>query len=157
MLSLLLGGGVADTASAIFSMLLSAVGVAFGLDYLGAFYAAYKRACMRLEDEKWLLEKCREPVFYSKMRAHTQVCSEVETNARIGAVWAALREVTDGARITWQPYLVGCAFATIIVLPVFFLCAARLSHRCAVVRRRKAWAECIPFHSDFGPARSHKD
>lgn len=144
------GGTFADVVGAIVSMLVSVVSAAAGLDCLGALYTAYKRACMRLDDEKWLLENCRDPTFYSKMRAHPKVCSEVETNARIGAFWTALREVTDVARVTWQPYIVGFAAAIIILLPVCFVCAARVSSRCSF-RRRREWGECIPIHDDFRP------
>ena len=148
------GGTFTDIVGGIFSMLVSVVGAAAGLDCLGALYTAYKRACMRLDDEKWLLENCRDPTFYSKMRAHPTVCSDVETNARIGAFWTALREVTNVARLNWQPYIVGFAAAIIILLPVCWVCAARVSSRC-VPRRRREWGECIPMvnhiHEDFRP------
>ena len=121
------GGTFKDIVSAIVSLLVSVVSAAASLDCLGALYTAYKRAGMRLDDEKWLLENCKDPTFFSKMRAHTTVCSEVETNARIGAFWTALREVTDVARVTWQPYIVGFAAAIIVLLPVCWICAARVS------------------------------
>ena len=144
------GGTFMDIVGAVVSMLVSVVSTAAGLDCLGALYTAYKRACMKLDDEKWLLENCRDPTFYSKMRAHPMVCSEVETNARIGAFWTALREVTDVARVTWQPYIVGFAAAVIVLLPVCWVCAARVSSKCSVVmRRRREWGECIPIHDDF--------
>lgn len=149
------GGTFTDIVSAVVSMLVSVVSAAAGLDCLGALYTAYKRACMKLDDEKWLLENCRDPTFYSKMRAHPTVCSEVETNARIGAFWSALREVTDVARVTWQPYIVGFAAAVIVLLPVCWVCAARVSSKCSVVMRRRremrGWGECIPIHDDFKP------
>lgn len=149
------GGTLTDIISAVISMLVSVVSAAAGLDCLGALYTAYKRACMKLDDEKWLLENCRDPTFYSKMRAHPTVCSEVETNARIGAFWSALREVTDVAKVTWQPYIVGFAAAIIVLLPVCWVCAARVSSKCSVVMRRRRelsrWGECIPIHDDFKP------
>ncbi len=86
------------------------------------------------------------------MRAHTTVCSEVETNARIGAFWSALKEVTDVARVTWQPYIVGFAVAIILLLPVCWICAVRVSYRCSMRKGRREWGECIPIHSDFKPA-----
>jgi hypothetical protein len=139
-------GIVSGTAS----MLVSVVGAAAGLDCLGSLYTAYKRACMRLDEEKWLLENCRDPTFYSKMRSHPRVCSEVETNARIGAFWTALREVTDVARVAWQPYIVGFAAAAVVLLPIFWVCASRVSSK-VVLRRRREWGECIPIHDDFRP------
>ena len=97
------GSALMDGVGTLVSFLFSIVGAGLGLDGLSALYTAYKRACMRLDDERWLLENCREPLFFSKMRAHTTVCSEVEANARVGAFWTALREVTDAFKITWQP------------------------------------------------------
>ena len=150
----MLFGGLTDIVSAMVSMLVSVVGATATLDCLGALYTAYKRACMRLDDEKWLLENCKDPIFFSKMRAHTTVCGEVETNARIGAFWSALKEVTDVARVTWQPYIVGFAVAIILLLPVCWICAARVCSKCSNVMRkgRREWGECIPIHSDFKPA-----
>jgi hypothetical protein len=150
---LLFGSGtVIDTIGALFSLLVSIFGAGLSLDCLGALYSAYRRAAMRLEDERWLLENCRDPVFFTKMKAHPTVCNEVETNARIGAFWTALKEVTDGARVTWQPYVVGFAVAILVLLPLCWMCAARVSSRCGVVRRRRReWGECIPVHEDFAP------
>lgn len=153
MIFVLGGGTIADIIRSVFSMLVSVVSAAAGLDCLGALFTAYKRACMRLDDEKWLLENCKDPMFFSKMRAHTTVCNEVETNARIGAFWTALKEVTDVARVTWQPYIVGFATALIVLLPVFWICAARATSRCSGAIRRRGWGDCIPLHSDFKPVR----
>ncbi len=149
-------GALSDIISATVSMLVSVVSAAAGLDCLGALYTAYKRACMRLDDEKWLLENCRDPTFFSKMRAHPAVCSEVETNARIGAFWSALKEVTDVIRITWQPYIVGFSAAIVLLLPVCWICASRVSSKCSTVirNRRREWGECIPIHSDFKPVKN---
>jgi hypothetical protein len=140
-----------DTIGALFSLLVSIFGAGLSLDCLGALYSAYRRAAMRLEDERWSLENCRDPVCFTKMKAHPTVCNEVETNARIGAFWTALKEVTDGARVTWQPYVVGFAAAMLILLPICWMCASRVSSRCIVRRRRREWEECIPVHEDFGP------
>jgi hypothetical protein len=149
------GGTLADVISAVVTMVVSVVSAAVGLDCLGALYSAYKRACMRLEDEKMLLENCKDPKFFSMMKAHPTVCSEVETNARIGAFWTALREVTDFARVTWQPYIVGFAVAILVLMPICWICAARASSRCSFVtrNRKREWGECIPIHSDFKPIK----
>ena len=57
----ILGGGtITDIISTTVSMLVSVVSAAAGLDCLGALYTAYKRACMRLDDERWLLENCKD-------------------------------------------------------------------------------------------------
>jgi hypothetical protein len=144
-------GTFTEIISATVSMFASVIGATACLDCLGALYTAYKRACMRLDDEKWLLENCRDPTFFSKMRAHPAVCSEVETNARIGAFWTALKEVTDVVRVAWQPYIVGFAAAIVLLLPVCWICVSRVSSKCSTsIRcRRREWGESIPVHSDF--------
>jgi hypothetical protein len=142
-------GTLLDTLGAAFSLLVSVVGAGAALDCLTTLYSAYKRASMRLEDEKWLLDNCKEPTFFSKMRSHPAVCSEVEANARIGALWTALKEVTDVARVAWQPYIVGFAAALLLILPVCWLCAARASSGVVLRRRRREWGECIPMHSEY--------
>lgn len=100
-------------------MLASALGAGVSLDAASALFTAYNRACMRLEDEAWLRNNCRDPVFFSKMRAHTTVCADVEANARVGALWAALREVSDGARESMQPLVLPAA--CLVALLVFFV------------------------------------
>ena len=107
----------------VISALASIVGASVGMDCLGVLYGAYKRAAMRLDDEKWLRENCRDPVFFSKMRAHTKVCSEVEANARVGAFWTALHEVTDVMRVTWQPWAMGWAGLVMALLFVVWICS----------------------------------
>jgi hypothetical protein len=151
------GGTLLDTIGSTLSVLISFAGAVLGLDCLGAVYSAYRRASKRLEDERWLLDNCKDPVFFSKMKAHPSVCSEVETNARIGAFWTALKEVTDGARVSWQPYITVCAVATVVLLPICWVCAARVSSRCSVRRRRREWGQCIPLHDDFGPVCKARD
>ena len=141
MLLLGTGSAVLDAAGSLCSVLCSLAGAALGLDGLGALYAAYARALMRLDDEAWLLQNCRDPLFFSKMRAHTTVCSDVEANARVGAFWAALREVKQGFRISWEPWLGGAFLALVVALPVCWVCAARASGRLS----RHRW-ETLPRH-----------
>ena len=147
-------GTLLDTLGAAFSLLVSVVGAGAALDFLTTLNSAYKRASMRLEDEQWLFDNCKEPTFFSKMRSHPAVCSEVEANARIGAFWAALREVTDVARVAWQPYIVGFAVAVLLIIPLCWLCAARASSGVVLRRRRREWGECIPMHSDYRPKQA---
>lgn len=121
---LMIPGVVFQIVAQVFSALASIVGASVGIDCLGVLYGAYKRAAMRLDDEKWLRENCRDPVFFSKMRAHTRVCSEVEANARVGAFWTALHEVTDVMRVTWQPWAMGWAgFIVLALLLAICICA----------------------------------
>ena len=111
-------------AEAALAMMPVVAGVAFalaGLDGVSAFHTAYRRACLRLEDERWLLNQCRDPVFFSKMRAYTNVCSEVETKARVGAFWIALRDSSEGFKMAWGP---GLALTAALLLPVCWVCVA---------------------------------
>jgi len=111
------------------SMVASALVVGCCLDAFSAFYTAYKRACMRLEDESWLRNNCRDPVFFSQMRAHTTLCADVESNARVGAFWAALREVSDDTKAYLQPLAgpaVGIVVLFLLLIPLCCLCAQRI-------------------------------
>jgi hypothetical protein len=151
------GGTILYTTSAVISLLVGFTGAGLGLDCLGELYAAYRRAALRLEDERWLLDNCKDPVFFSKMRAHPTVCNQVEANARIGAFWAALKEVTDVARVAWQPYILTIITGGMVLLPLCWVCAGRMSAGRAVRRRRYEWGECIPLHDDFRPRIGYGD
>lgn len=131
--------GILSLVSVLVSILVSSLAAMVGMDGAGAFYTAYRCACLRLDDERWLLGQCSDPVFYSKMRAHSNVCGEVEANARVGAFWMALREATDAFKITWQPGLVGGAVGLVLLLPICWVCAARAA-------ARLAHPEIIPLH-----------
>lgn len=65
------------------------------LDTLVALYQTYQALAGRLESERWLLEQCRDPAFFSNMHAHSDLCITVENHARIGALMLALREHTQ--------------------------------------------------------------
>lgn len=127
----------------VWAMFMSALFLGVALDSLSAIYTAYNRACMRLENESWLRNNCRDPVFFSNMRAHTTVCSEVESNARVGAFWAALREVSDDARASLQPLIFPVGLTCIgaaLLIPLCCLCSQRFG--VAPARRLR----CLPMH-----------
>ena len=135
---------VIEAVNMLFTVIISLVGAGVGLDWLGYLHNAYKKAMLRLEDERWLLENCRDPLFFSKMRAHTTVCSEVEANARVGAFWVALREATDVFKVSWQPCMVWVGVVIIIILPMCWVCMARASTTYCTARKRKMWEESLP-------------
>lgn len=54
------------------------------------FHESYVAENGKRADEKWLLEKCTEPEFYSNMRQHTDLCTEVSNNARTNLLLRAL-------------------------------------------------------------------
>ena len=128
--------GLVEAALAMLPVAAAVAAAFVGLDSASAFHTAYRRACLRLDDERWLLNQCRDPVFFSKMRAYTNVCSSVETNARVGAFWIALRDSSEGFKTAWQP---GLALAGALLLPVCWVCVAKAAAR--FVR-----SECIPLH-----------
>lgn len=135
--------GCGGVQGIIVTMLLSALLLGVCLDSLSALYTAYNRACMRLENESWLRNNCRDPVFFSNMRAHTTVCADVEANARVGAFWAALREVSDDAKAYLQPLAPPVATVFIFVAVVIPLCCL-CSQRFALAPARRL--RCIPMH-----------
>jgi len=139
---MLTGSLLLDASMAVLSALMAMVGAGVGLDGAGALLGAYTRACMRLDDERELLDKCREPAFFRMMSAYPMVCSDVEANARVGALWIALREVTDAFRVVWQPWLSAGVIAACLMLPVCWVCLARMSVRVARYRR----GHLIPRH-----------
>lgn len=139
-----ISAGCGGVQGIIVTMLLSALLLGVCLDSLSALYTAYNRACMRLENESWLRNNCRDPVFFSNMRAHTTVCADVEANARVGAFWAALREVSDDAKAFLQPLAPPAALAFVFVavfIPLCCLCTQRF----ALTPARRL--RCIPMHT----------
>ena len=69
------------------------------LDKLCQFYQIYQSITYKLESEKWLLRQCVDPVFFSNMHPHTDICFSVENNARVGAFMLALRQMTQSFQI----------------------------------------------------------
>lgn len=138
---MLTGSVFLDTALSTLSILVALVSAGLGLDGFGALLSSYTRACMRLDDERQLLQNCRDPGFFKMMSAYPMVCSDVEANARVGAVWIALREATDAFRIVWRPWLSLGAMAACVLLPVCWVCLARAS-----VRMGRRGRLCIPRH-----------
>jgi hypothetical protein len=117
-------GVVGEAVLAVISAIVVVMGCCVAMDALNSFYTAYSRAALRLEDESWLRENCKDPVFFNNMRAHTTVCTDVEANARIGAFWIAMHNVTDTFRVAWQPWAMGAAAASLLSLLAFYACAS---------------------------------
>lgn len=95
-----------------------AVGGIAGLDRLCLFHQTYQSMVSKLESERWLLDQCSDPHFFSKMHQHSDLCFQarnssinfplsvkrdltldvllqVENNARVGAFMLALRHLTQ--------------------------------------------------------------
>ena len=127
-------------------MITAALSVGVFFDVASTLFIAYNRASMRLDAETWLRNNCKDPEFYSQMRAHTTVCAEVEANARVGAFWTAMREVSDGARESMRPLVLPIACLVIafvlfvLIVPFCCLCSQRL----AMVNTRRL--RVLPMH-----------
>ena len=85
------------------------------LDRLCLFHQTYQTMAAKLESERWLLQQCSDPHFFSRMHQHSDLCfqvlafmlfqlspafflkfqSQVENNARVGAFMLALRQLTQ--------------------------------------------------------------
>ena len=65
----------------------------FATNKICLLHKAYQLRAAKIEKESWLREQCAKPDFYSNMRYHTSLCEEVESTARIGALWHAVNEV----------------------------------------------------------------
>lgn len=116
---------------ALLSTIVTVTGGCMMIDWLTSFYMAYRRVAIRLEDESWLRENCRDPIFFDKMRAHTTLCTDVETNARVGAFWIALQDATNSIGLSslrlsspWQLGGGHTGLALAVVLLVIFSMAA---------------------------------
>jgi len=72
----------------------AAVSVIAALHAGAALYSRYETIQGRLESERWLVQRCRDPDFFANMHQHTDLCISVENNARVGAPMLALRDVT---------------------------------------------------------------
>lgn len=103
-----------------------------------ALHTIYREESKRLVDEAWLLEKCQDPVFYANLKSHTDLCTQVESNAMRSLVLYAAKQVMQttyvcGARscVDWAlevalwftnlstPFLVAAVFA-MAMFPVCF-------------------------------------
>ncbi len=73
--------------------------VSFFVSRLFVFYEAYVDYLRVLKDERWLLEQCSSPEFYTNMRTHTDLCNSVRRNAERSPVLIALNEVAGTAHL----------------------------------------------------------
>jgi hypothetical protein len=123
------------------------------LDKLCQFNELYQSMSAKLESERWLLDQCSDPHFFSKMHLHTDLCFQVENNARVGAFLLALRELTQSflfqqlvstlvtshqGLLSW-PVLAVCGFL-ILFGPSWLVSSSRSLHRA------RGWPECNDGH-----------
>jgi hypothetical protein len=110
------------------------------------FYESYSAFSLKLKEENWLRLRCQDADFYSNMRQHTDLCAQVETNAR-SSVWLhALNMVFTsghmcGARacmdyvhdlmlqgLLWPALVVVCLFVIMIPSIITSMARSRIMH-----------------------------
>jgi len=109
----------------------------FCVDKVCLLHEAYLLQHDKIRKEAWLREQCSDPVFFKNMATHTNVCEEIEANARIGAWWFALNRVSESLPIhqlseallhmTW-PVCV-CLAVLILVFPSLIINHIRTANR----------------------------
>jgi len=120
----------------VFGMVIVGIG---GIDRLCLFHQTYQAMAAKLETEHWLLTQCSDPHFFSKMHTHSDLCFQVENNARVGAFMLALREVTQSflaydfvrnvllasreGLFSWP--VLGCVGIGLLIAPSWFVCTSR--------------------------------
>lgn len=123
------------------------------LDKLCQFHQTYQVMAAKLESERWLLEQCSDPHFFSKMHTHSDLCFQVENNARVGAFMLALRDLTQAfltqklagallnapqSLLSW-PALAG-AGAVLLLAPSWLVSSSRS------FQRNRSWPQCSDGH-----------
>jgi hypothetical protein len=56
------------------------------------FHNAYIHHVQLIEDERWLLRQCQDPAFFSNLKQHVSLCSQVEENKQRNTFLVALNE-----------------------------------------------------------------
>ena len=118
-----------------------------GLDRLCLFHQTYLATAAKLESERWLLEQCSDPHFFSKMHQHSDLCFQVENNARVGTFMLALRQLTQSFLL--PDVLTGLTSSRLASWPVLCcVCALLLVGPSWLVksRRGRRWPNCIDAH-----------
>lgn len=113
------------------------LGASVFAEFIGTLYTAWQRANMQLEDEKWLRDNCRDPVFYTNLKSYTSVCTKVETNARVGAFWMALHNVTENMNITWNSWIFGYWVGIVLAVGITISCFCSKTLSCKKHRNVK--------------------
>ncbi len=73
------------------------------IHWLCKFHQIYLTTSARLDSELWLVTQCEDPLFFSKMHSHTDLCFTVTDNARVGAWMLSLQDFTHGFISAYTP------------------------------------------------------
>jgi hypothetical protein len=71
----------------------------FSVSRMYLLHEAYIEETNRRSDEQWLLKQCNNPEFYSNIRQHTDICTEVAKNAKSSLLLKALYKVASSTHI----------------------------------------------------------
>ena len=69
------------------------------LDKMCTFHSAYLTNQIKLDCELWLLDKCKDPIFFSHLNVHSDLCLTLENNYSIGAFMMALNHMAGSFRL----------------------------------------------------------
>lgn len=112
---------------------------------LNIFHETYVSESQKILDEKYLLSKCEDPEFFSNIRHHTNICTEVSANSKANVFLKALSVASDTthlcgsascaetlraavAKLTWQALVALGVFAMIFPNFIYGLCRALRSY-----------------------------
>lgn len=62
-------------------------------DRLYALHVVYLDTLQQIKEEEWLRKNCQDPVFYSNLRSHTDLCNQVNQNAMRSVLLFSLNQV----------------------------------------------------------------
>jgi len=88
-----------DALSTVAVLFFSAIAAVLTVDKFCQFFSEYNKISAKIQSEKKLLERCRDPEFFMDLHTHTDVCIAVQNSARIGAFMLALHEVTGASHV----------------------------------------------------------
>lgn len=140
---------------ALFSILfyISVTGIFISRFYI--FYEVYTAESVKKREDAWLRVQCKNPEFYSNLRQHTDLCTQVEQHARSWIFLTALNAMA--MRNQWCGSQKSCAeyFHQLVVqgfawpmVACFALALIALPHIIAA-RAKQAMAQML-FHRNAG-------
>lgn len=94
-------------AKAFFTVLFYVAAVATCISRFYIFYEIYIHETVKIKEDAWLRLKCKEPEFYSNIRQHTDLCSQVEQHGRSWIFLTALNAMVS--RNQWCGAKKSCA------------------------------------------------
>lgn len=149
---------IREMISSVFTVIVALAVGFYLLDQIAGLYGEYQKIRAMLEDDAYIRNKCRDPIFFSEIRRHTDICMSIENNAKIGAFMLALKNVTSNAlqfediaqfmkNASW-PFLGTLAIACLVCPSLLITGTQSLSGSC---RRRE-----IPMYNleNGGPLKS---